>query len=112
MESYSLYLYRVLHLHRAMILRCNHPIECINSSLIYFSFWLHPAGCGILVPWPVIQPGPRAVAARSLNHWTTREVPIIALKNFFYLLIFIFGCTGLHGCVGFSVFSRRVGAKF
>ena len=28
-----------------------------------------------LVPWPGIEPGPPAVGAWSLNHWTTREVP-------------------------------------
>ena len=35
--------------------------------------------CGIrdLVPWPGIEPGPPALGAWSLNHWTTREVPKI-----------------------------------
>ena len=42
MESYSLYLYRVFHLHRAMILRCNHPIECINNLLISVFFLAAP----------------------------------------------------------------------
>ena len=27
-----------------------------------------------LVPWPGIEPGPSALAVRSLSHWTTREV--------------------------------------
>ena len=29
-----------------------------------------------LVPWPGIKPGPPALVAWSLSHWTTREVPI------------------------------------
>ena len=29
--------------------------------------------CGILVPWPEIEPGPSAVKAWSPNYWTTRE---------------------------------------
>ena len=29
---------------------------------------------GILVPQPGIEPGPLAVEALSLNHWTAREV--------------------------------------
>ena len=29
----------------------------------------------ISVPWPGIEPGPPALGARSLSHWTTREVP-------------------------------------
>ena len=31
--------------------------------------------CGILVPWPGIDPGPRAVKALSLNDWTLMEFP-------------------------------------
>ena len=27
-----------------------------------------------LVPWPGIEPGPLALGAPSLSHWTTREV--------------------------------------
>ena len=34
-----------------------------------------PAACGILAPQPGIEPVPPEVEARSLNHWTTREVP-------------------------------------
>ena len=37
------------------------------------NFLLHCATCGILVPWPVIQPSSQAVEAQSLNHWTTRN---------------------------------------
>ena len=29
-----------------------------------------------IVPWPEIKPVPPAVEAQSLNHWTTREVPV------------------------------------
>ena len=31
--------------------------------------------CEILVPPPGIESVPPAVEARSLNHWTTREIP-------------------------------------
>ena len=34
------------------------------------------AACGILVPQPGIESSPPALEAQSLNHWTTREVPI------------------------------------
>ena len=30
--------------------------------------------CGILVPWPGIDPAHSAVEAWSLNHWTAREL--------------------------------------
>ena len=38
------------------------------------TFWLLCAVCRILVPWPRFELPP-PVAARSPNHWTTREVP-------------------------------------
>ena len=40
-----------------------------------FIFWPHCKACGILVPWPGIEPTPTALEAWSLNHWTAREVP-------------------------------------
>ena len=30
--------------------------------------------CGILIPWPEIEPMPPAVEVWSLDHWTTKEV--------------------------------------
>ena len=54
------------------------------------------------VPWPGIKPRPPALAAWSLSHWTSREIPTIwflkicmwagfdLLKKIMYL--FIFGC--------------------
>ena len=48
-----------------------------NLHFRFFSFFYF--GCttryaGILVPRPGIEPSPPAVEARSLNHWTAREV--------------------------------------
>ena len=34
--------------------------------------------CGILVSWPGIESMPPALEVKSLNHWTTREVPFEA----------------------------------
>ena len=42
-----------------------------------FIFWLYHAVCGILVSRPGIKPVSRALEARNLNHWVTREVPHI-----------------------------------
>ena len=40
-----------------------------------------------LVPWPGIEPGPPALGAQSLTHWTTREVPIHTfVKKIHFLL--------------------------
>ena len=34
-----------------------------------------------LAPWPGIEPGPPALAAECLSHWTTREVPRVGALN-------------------------------
>ena len=53
----------------------------LHSWLLFFSFFLAtPRGSRRLVPRPGIEPGPPAVEAWSLNHWTSREVP----AGFFY----------------------------
>ena len=47
---------------------------CYN--IVSVLFWLFDyKACGILAPQPGIKPLPPALEARSLNHWTTREVP-------------------------------------
>ena len=43
--------------------------------LIFILFFVMLRGCGILVPQPVVEPGPSAVSTRSPNHWTTKEFP-------------------------------------
>ena len=43
--------------------------------------------CGILVPWPGIEPVPPALEAWSLNHWTTREVPVLQETPLNFLLL-------------------------
>ena len=51
-------------------------------SKIYLFIWLYQllgaceplvVACGILVPWSGIEPGPSALGAQSLSHWTTRN---------------------------------------
>ena len=44
-------------------------------KMIFIVFWPHRAACGILVPQAGTEPAAPAVEARSLNHWTAREVP-------------------------------------
>ena len=46
------------------------------SQLFFFSLSGHTA-YGILVPQPEIEPAIPALEAQSLNHWTTRDVPLI-----------------------------------
>ena len=53
-----------------------------HSIYLFLIFWSCCMACGILVPWPRIEPVPLAVEARSLNHWTTREVPGRTFNNY------------------------------
>ena len=47
----------------------------VYLHLFYFVYRPYHAACRILVPWLGIKPVPSALEARSLNHWTTRDVP-------------------------------------
>ena len=40
----------------------------------FFNLWLCCTACGILVPWPGIEPAPSALEVWRVNHWTAREV--------------------------------------
>ena len=43
--------------------------------IIKKNFWPHRVACGLLAPWPGIQPMPSALEVQNLNHRNTREVP-------------------------------------
>ena len=45
---------------------------------IYCRIWTLSNSMWDLAPWPAIEPGPLALGAQSLRHWTTREVPWIS----------------------------------
>ena len=51
-------------------------------ALVIFSCNMQTLHWGVrdLVPWPGMKPGPPALGAQSLSHWTTREVPQRAFK--------------------------------
>ena len=41
-----------------------------------FYFLPRHKACGILIPWPGIEPTTRVLEAQSLNHWINRQVPV------------------------------------
>ena len=45
----------------------------------FFFFWLHTLACGTLVLWQGSNPHPLH-CRQSLNHWTTRKVPVLVLN--------------------------------
>lgn len=58
---------------------------CFSLQLPIFSlflvFWPCCKACGILVPWPGIEPTPLALEAWSLNHWTPGKSPSFSFKS-------------------------------
>ena len=44
--------------------------------LLLLVLFLARRQCGTLVPWPGIKPALPCIGRQSLNHWTTREVPL------------------------------------
>ena len=67
--------------------------SCLGSPMeIYLPFkpYFWPCHCGILIPWPGIEPMPSAVKVQNPNHWTAREFPILTiLYNSVILIAFI-----------------------
>ena len=61
------------------------PVFNPNSFFFFFFFFYggraHHMACEILVPQSRIKPVPPALEAHSLNHWTTREVPLTASNS-------------------------------
>ena len=69
------------HLPMLLIILNNssHPVLVrVSSSCIkiFFFFWPPCMACGILVPWPGIEPEPTTVKVRSLVQWTAGEFPV------------------------------------
>ena len=58
--------------------------------------------CGILVPASGIKPTPPAWEAQNLNHWTTREVPLLLLLKSLLLSPLTKGRSGAWKKNGFS----------
>ena len=59
------------------------------TTLFLFIFWPHLTVFGISVPHPGIEPGPPAVEAQNLNHWTTMELPmLIIFKQLYWDIIY------------------------
>lgn len=58
---------------------CTSGYTCSCISVLHTSLFirLHGVACGILVPQLGIEHVPPAMEAQSLNHWTSREVPVL-----------------------------------
>ena len=63
----------------------NYYFGCTESSLQHAGSivvaWVLSWGCGILVSWPRVEPGPPALKVQCLNHWTTRDISVSILMS-------------------------------
>ena len=87
-------------------------LACLLSVFPARIFFFGRVACEILVPRPGIEPMSPALEVQSLNHWTTREVPIPTKTFFFFskgvgflllllfiIIIIILAALGLRCCV-------------
>ena len=58
-------------------------VAACRIFFFFLSCGMQTPGCGMwdLVPWSEIKPGPPALAAWNLSHWTTRGVPYFTFLN-------------------------------
>ena len=59
---------------------CGTELALCMRCFLVVCFWPHSTACRILVPPQGIEPVLPAMEARSLNHWTTREVRVLLCK--------------------------------
>ena len=68
------------------VLSCLEAFVTLVLLLLYFA---HTA-CGILIPWPGVEPVSPALEVQSLNHWTAREIPhLFFSENFCIFTSFV-----------------------
>ena len=83
----NIYLFVWIH----QILVATSKIFTCGMQTLSYSMW-------DLVPWPGIEPGPLALGAQSLSHWTSRKVPRETFK-----VMEIFSVLYLNG--GYQVYT-------
>ena len=61
----------------------------VSHRVSRLAFYFAHVACGILVPQPGTKLAPLALAAWSLNHWTTREVPLCSILILMLMRLFV-----------------------
>ena len=51
-------------------------IEFVTTLLLFYVLFFGPKARGVLTPWPWIKTHSPCIGKWSLNHWTSREVPV------------------------------------
>ena len=53
-------------------------------TFFFFIFWPCHVACGNLVPQPGIEPVASTLRVRSLNYWTSREIPRLTVLKYYF----------------------------
>ena len=65
-------------------------VSCAIQQIFFWGGGIFHVACGILVPRAGIKPMSPALEAQSVNHWTTREVPVNpSCLSVFYMVVYI-----------------------
>ena len=72
------------------IFNCNIWKVPLKFFFLTFTLWPCHSACCTLVPQPGIEPLSPALEVQSLNHWTSREVPLFLFYFALMVLIFLF----------------------
>ena len=81
------------------VIKCQNGHGYSTGQLSLMVIIIRPCckACRILFPWPGIEPGPSAMEAWSLNHWTAREFPWVIIK--IASSVFMHVCVCVLSCV-------------
>ena len=80
-KNQLIFIYLLIWLHWVLLVACG-ILSCGTSTL--------SRGEWDLVPLPGIEPRPPALGVQSLSHWTTREVPTLAVLTCNLLLTSVY----------------------
>ena len=85
------WLHRVLVVALGIFVVARGIFRCGMWDLLVEACRIFSCGMWDLLPWPGIEPGPPALGARSLSHWTTREVPSLPSYCLLLVIMIIWG---------------------
>ena len=57
------------------LVSCN--LVCTSLNVVFFFFLTMALACGLLVPWPGIEPVLLVLGVWSLDHWTTMSLNVV-----------------------------------
>ena len=90
-QNYQRKLWDLVYLYTQIAIKIFLLIILIHVCwLIFFPFGSHCMTCGMLVPWPGVEPVHAAVEVWSTNHCTVREFPMLTTLFLYIIVAYLF----------------------